>query len=380
MKLPWIKRILIACGVAIGILISLTVAFFIWAHQQIPSALEPDADGNYSKEAMEVWLAKTAEAGQFNGGVLVVDGGEVIVSATFGTQHPDRDEPLLQNTAFRLGSVSKQFTAATVMAAQQDGLLEFDDLISEHLPELAGWQGITIRHFLHHTSGAPDYMFLIDEYTVDQPLTTQGMVKELSTRFPELVTSPNEEFAYSNTGYVLLAAIVERVTDRSLEVYARERLFEPLEMTEARVWNLVSPDADQGEPQPTFIFSQPALPLPLDGVVGDGGFFCSMNDLEIWDRSIREQHVLSPELLAEAFQSGVLNNGAKTGYGFGWILDESNKTQSHTGGWLGARSIYWREAEKGRVIVVVDNEMHDTAIHRIHSEIMEKRFGITREK
>ena len=192
--------------------------------------------------------------------------------------------------------------------------------------------------------------------TDNQPLSIQQAI-QLLIRYPKKARyAPNERYKYSNTNYILLAGIIEKVSGQSFELFLQENLFVPLGMKDSRVWNL-----------------QSTLPFPnrvadfkrkwgkkvnfptsfIDGVAGDGAVFCSSQDLVKWDQFWYQNSLVSPDLLDQALQPVPLNNGKTSDYGFGWIIGDN--WIWHNGGWLGARTYIGRNPTQKLTFVLLDN-------------------------
>ena len=152
------------------------------------------------------------EQGIFNGTVLVAEAGKVIYQKGFGYANMDTKETLEPKSVFRLASVSKQFTAMCIMMLEEQNKLNYDDDIQKYLPELK-YEGVTIRHLLWHTSGIPNYFkFMSEHYSDDEWYVNDDVLRIMAKHHPEKEFEPGEKYEYSNTGYLLLASIVERVS------------------------------------------------------------------------------------------------------------------------------------------------------------------------
>ena len=172
-------------------------------------------------------------------------------------------------------------------------------------------------------------------------------------------TTPNakplEQYAYSNTGYVLLAGIIEIISQQSFEDFMRLELFEPLGMKNTRVWNLLSEDTTFENKTSSFnaFWKKPLQPGFIDGVAGDGAVFSSLEDFLIWDQFWYSNNLISAATLQEAFKAPTLANGKTSNYGFGWILQ--GDVVWHNGGWLGARTFFSRNTKNKTCLVLLDN-------------------------
>jgi CubicO group peptidase (beta-lactamase class C family) len=347
---------LILIGVAI---IASGVGYHFYSWLKVPPlAMQPDSSEADRIARVDCWLGELSEKFKFNGGVLVVLNGKVQLSKTYGFTDHLAARQLNGHSAFQLASVSKQFTAAGVLRLAEMGLLELDDPVANHLDGFT-FERVTIRHLLNHTSGVPDdYMKLAKQYrkSIGDVLTTSKVV-ELINNYSKAKNAPSDIMEYSNTNYVLLAAIIEAVSGLSFEKFMSEELFQPLGMNDTRVWNLLSEERSPNQAGEYLQFgAEKRLSHKvswLDGVAGDGSLFCSLNDFVIWDQFWYGNPLVSDELLQEAFECPRLNDGNKSDYGLGWAIEQ--KFHWHNGAWLGARTYIARYPESRCCVVVLDS-------------------------
>lgn len=307
--------------------------------------------------AVERWLDEQFEQHKFNGGVLVARDGKVLLTKTCGYTDHTASERLDEHSAFRLASVSKQFTAAGILRLAEMGKLHLDDPVASHLDGFIS-DAVTVRHLLNHTSGVPDiYMDLAEEHRKDlgEVLTIEDVVA-LVQQYGEMERAPGEAMEYSNTNYVLLAGVVESASGMRFQQFMHDELFAPLGMDDTRVWNLVSDErsSNQAGDFAHFMANRTEVePTWIDGVAGDGAVFCSLHDFVIWDRFWEGNPLVSDELLQEATRRPELNDGTESNYGFGWVIQR--KRHWHNGAWLGAQTYVARYPESRCFLVVLDN-------------------------
>ncbi|WP_020567390.1 serine hydrolase domain-containing protein [Neolewinella persica] len=346
-------------------IILLIVAFFFWFfvfHASVPELeIPPSTDKTVRTEKIDRYLAGLQADGKFNGAVLIAREGAPLLMKTYGFTDHTRATKLDTKSSFRLASVSKQFTAAGVLRAQQLGLLEIDNPVNDYLTGFP-YAKVTVRHLLNQTSGVPDqYMQLAEAHReeIGDTLSINEVVELMTKYAPTVEGLPGDAYAYSNTGYVLLAAIVEATSGQSFEAFMQSQLFDPLKMPQTRVLNHFSDTKNFPEKTAGFMqlpgLTDPLIPGFLDGVAGDGGVFSSIEDFLIWDEFWNgNNELVADSLLLQAFVSPTLNDGAKSDYGFGWVLKPSGN-HWHNGAWLGARTIIKRYPAQKEVIVILDN-------------------------
>jgi len=246
----------------------------------------------------------------------------------------------------RLASVSKQFTAAGILTLVENGQVDLDAKISNYLPDCQ--YSATVRSLLNHTSGIPDTYMKMPKNEVVTNATVEDWVCSKGSTLKK-----SEQFKYSNTGYVLLARIIERVSGESFEAYMKSAVFDPLGMKKTRVFNRLSAD-DFPERAVGFDASatniKPVSLSHLDGVAGDGGVFSSLTDLENWARFWTDERLISAGLKSQAMK------GAKNDYGFGLICE--GDVIWHNGAWLATNSYFYLNTRNDNLIAIIDNGSH----------------------
>lgn len=291
--------------------------------------------------------------------VIVIRDGRVIFRRAYGMADLGRHIAATPETDYRLASVSKQFTAMAIMLLARDGKVRYDQPVRELLPELPGAaQSVTVRHLLNHTSGLPDYEDLIpDSQTVQ---VGDRDVLALLARKDTLDFPSGSAYRYSNSGYVLLGLIVERVSGVRFPHFLRARIFAPLGMT-ASVAHVEGVDT---VPHRAYGYS-PALPpgfTPTDqsvtsATLGDGGIYTNVDDLVRWDRALYGTALVDAATLQLATTPPMLPGGAETQYGFGWFVDSyrNERRWRHTGETCGFRNAIQRFPHRRFTVIVLTN-------------------------
>ena len=350
-------------------------------------------DKSLKEEDYEAFLAKMYDLGRLNGNVLVLKNGNIVYQGAFGLSNINPIDSLNLNSQFRLASVSKQFTAMAIMQLQEKGKLSYNQDIREFIPELP-YKGISIRHLLNHVSGLPDYTRLMDKYwkprlKTDNPERfisgNSDIINMYVKKQPSVLFKPGEKFEYCDIGYVLLATIVSRISEKPFEQYLKEHIFEPAQMTNTSFYKYI-PGIDKEMPLRVYGYqsgqNRTDLVLNdshyLNAVQGDGGIYSTMRDLLKWDRILYTEKLISNKTREEAFSPAVLNNGEIVNYGFGWGIGKSpsgKKTVSHTGNWLGFKSLIYREIEEDNCIIILTNNsspyfdnIQETLINILHDK------------
>lgn len=290
--------------------------------------------------------------------VGVVQGGSLVYSRGFGDAvllNRVRNTP---STAFYIASLSKQFTALSVLLLQQDGKLSLDDDIRRWVPEVPSLGHITLRQLLQHTSGLRDYYGLlgINGWRQNELLTEREFL-DLVSRQRALNFSPGTEFLYSNTGYALLSIVVRRASGHTLREFAAARIFGPLGMKNTQFRDdhtmPVDHEAIGYVPQDGGF----AVSIPQLDVVGDGGVFSTVEDLARWDANFDSGAVGGREGMKMMQQTATLSDGRSTGYALGLSVGNfaGSRVVSHSGAFGGYRSTYLRFPEDHLSVITLCN-------------------------
>ena len=269
--------------------------------------------------------------------------GAIAYARGYGMADVERHVPIAPHTVFDIGSTSKQFSAAAIVLLQQDGRLTLDDSVRNWVPDLPPYAApITIRHMLLHTSGLRDYIGLLTLAGVSiDSVTDADDALRIIARQKALNFEPGAEQLYSNSGYFLLSVIVERASGKTLQAFARERIFAPLGMTRTHYlgsYDDVVPDrALAYEPRPNG-----GLRLDVSRwlQVGDGAVFTTVEELLQWDNNFYEPRVGGDALPAALRAPGSLANGTALDYALGLGIGtyRGQRTVSHGGSWGGYRA------------------------------------------
>jgi CubicO group peptidase (beta-lactamase class C family) len=253
--------------------------------------------------------------------IIVVQDGKTILKREYGSANLEYEIPITSKTVFHVGSVSKQFTGFSILLLEDQGRLSLDDNVRKHLPEVPDFgKTITLRHLLHHQSGLreQEMLFQLSGISTADVIETSHILK-LVSRQKELNFHPGADISYCNTGYVLLAQVVEKVTGKSFRKWTRENIFEPLTMKDSQFNDSASR-----------IISKRAYPYYLaDGgelqkgilsysYVGPTSLLTTSEDMAQWLFNFDQSRVGNPAIMQKMlFESGKLENGKDPGYGYG---------------------------------------------------------------
>jgi CubicO group peptidase (beta-lactamase class C family) len=288
--------------------------------------------------------------------VAVVRDGRLVFARGYGFANLEHRVRATDSTIYQSGSVGKQFTAALVQQLADSGALSLDDPIRRWLPEgPSRWDSVTVRHLLTHTSGIPDYtdsvVDLRREYTEDE------LVRVAAALPPSF--APGRRWSYSNTGYVLLGAIVRRVTGRFYGDLLHERIFLPLGMRTARIISEadIVPHRSDGYRMVGDSVKHQEWVSPSLNTTADGALYLTVRDLAVWAAALDRGRGLSTADRALAWTPVRLSDGGSYPYGFAWMLDPVRGQPSvyHTGSWQGFRASIARFPGARLTVIVLAN-------------------------
>lgn len=320
------------------------------------------------KARLDHFLQEGFERGVMNGTYLLAQNGTIITEGALGFADRNTGRQLDLDTVFELASVSKQFTAAAVMILRDRGKISLDDPVEHFFPGLP-YPGRRIRHLLNHTSGLPDYVDWVAQ-RAGTPIPGNEIIDDfiLESGLPELF-APGEKWSYCNTGYCLLASIVERVSGKPFSEFMHAEIFNPAELESTCMVHRRKNGISIENYAYGFVWENGAwvLPdetatnhyvIPLDGVEGDGTVNSTVRDLLRWDTVLKEGSVISLTSQAEMHTATYLNDGSKQLYGLGWFINDiaDDRYVFHTGDWPGYHTLFSRWLDRGVTLVLLTNQ------------------------
>ena len=337
---------------------------------------------NMNKNTMIEGLARESyEKGGFNGAWLYAENGAIVSKGCMGFRDPGNTLPITEDSIFQLASISKTFTAAAVMLLMRQDLLSPEDEITKFFPEIP-YPGVTVRHLLNHTSGIPDYFddadWFIRIWKEEKRVPgNDEILRFLCETKAQAYFAPGEGLHYSNTGYNLLALLVERISGIPYEEFLQKNIFEPAGMTSTRCCHIRRDGVPFENYAQATVFEEGRYVadvdskedgdvVAFDGLNGDDYVYTNMFDMFRWDMALREGSVLTPEEQLLMYTPGKLNNGEDAaydeeyglGYGFGWGVgrdEDLGLVVSHSGGMPGVATWFERFIDADRVLIFLCN-------------------------
>ena len=317
-----------------------------------------------ANKKIDEFMKKLHRTRNFNGNVLVAKEGKIIYQNAIGWADYLRRDSLKIDYQFELASVSKPLTATAILMLVDRGKIRLDQTVKDFYPDFP-YEGITIKMLLTHRSGMMNYVYFIDDIwrkeRKDQRkgISNQEVMKIISEKKPSPYTAPNRKFHYNNSNYMVLAAIVEKVSGKKFSQFMKENIFDPAGMKHTAVYSKAEyekiPVKVVGHDRGTWRYS--VVQNFLDGPVGDKGIYSTVRDLYLFDRTLKRGKLVSKALLDSAYKGHNELVRGHFNYGYGWRIFNGNDHHVvyHTGWWHGFRHIYLRDLTADVTIVLLSN-------------------------
>ena len=288
--------------------------------------------------------------------LAVLRGDTVVLSRGYGFANVELRVPASDSTVYQSGSMGKQFTAALVEMLVAQGKLRLDDSIARWFPEGASvWRTVTVRRLLTHTAGIAEYTDSTFDFRKDY--TEDQLVKFAASR--PLDFPPGERWSYSNTGYLLLGALIRRVSGQFYGDLLRDSVFRPLGMTASRVISEadIVPNRAAGYQLVNGELKNQDWVAPTLNTTADGALYFTVRDLTRWAVALNDRRVVGASLLDTAWTAVRLSDGATYPYGFGWyVLPQRTQPRiAHTGSWQGFKTVIARYPQRRLTVIVLAN-------------------------
>ncbi|RDI10437.1 serine hydrolase domain-containing protein [Flavobacterium sp. AG291] len=320
---------------------------------------------------------------QFNGEILIAEKGTVIFQKGYGFSDEATKKTIDEKTIFELASCSKQFTGAAIVLLKREGKLDYADKLSKHIPELSFWENVTLYDLLRHTSGIPDFLSgMSKDWDRSAIASNEDVIEYYASKKDTLDFEPKSIHRYSNTNYVLLASIIERVSGKKYGDYLAEKIFRPLKMNNTFVYNRRKNPAKVANYAIGYVwapgsFKKVTMESPeyndqmayyLDGVEGAAKVNSNIGDIYKWIIALRNNTLFSQEEFDEMTRVTQTTKGKQIPYGFGFDVRKAENKMAfgHTGSWDGYTTLIYHDKLKDRTIIVLENfKMGVTATNNI---------------
>jgi CubicO group peptidase (beta-lactamase class C family) len=335
------------------------------------AAADPSSPQDLSAR-VEEYMAARLQRDKFSGTVLIARAGQVIFCQGYGMANLELDVACSPQTKFRLGSITKQFTAMAILILQERGKLNVSDEIKKYIPDTPkAWDEITIHHLLTHTSGIPNVTSFPDFL---KTLPNRVTLKELIAKFKDkpLEFKPGEKFKYSNSGYILLGQIIETVSGKPYASFLKDAIFVPLQMHDSGYDNAVQllKHRASGYTRLLGVATANALYIDMSIPHAAGALYSTVEDLLKWDRALDSEKLVSTKSLE------AMHRPFKNGYGYGWAIDRKfgQPRYEHGGGIPGFVTIIERFPVEKLLVVALSN-LETSRIERIGDDLAAIALG-----
>jgi CubicO group peptidase (beta-lactamase class C family) len=348
-----------------GLFLLIGVGFFLFSCGEKDKSRE---NVHLSDQVYEL-VSGYHENGSFDGCILIADLDGIIYKGAFGLSDREDGTKLTTESQFYLASVSKQFTASAILLLIQQGKINGDEEINRYLPGLPDiYENITIRHLLNHTSGIPDYYNFAQ---LHEGFTNSDVLISLKS-VDSLEFEPGTKYSYSNSGYVLLSILVDRISGMRFAEFLYDNA-----LIKAGLDQTVVFDEYTSEPgnRASGYGSEGTLTDYRYRTTGGGGIFSNVEDLYLWHRTLSNSKVINKEIMLQAYQPCILKNDSIVYYGYGWNIDpEEQEHVWHSGELEGFRTWFDRRMDTGQVIILLSNNSSEFL-----EEIAGKIWGLWQE-
>lgn len=372
---------LIMCGILLGIAAcapqpspTLAPTITVQESTSTPTIPKPTAISPDLISSIDTLLTNLVDNNLLTGSVLIGQQGTILFSKGYGLADRENDTANTVTTRFRLGSITKQFTAMAILMLEAQGKLKVSDPICNYLADCPStWNAITIHHLLTHTSGITEYLSLAEVTTT---IATPSAPDQIIARFSNLPLDfqPGERWSYSNSGYVVLGYIIEQVSGRTYEDFLQQSIFIPLNLQNTGYDHNSNGLAVGYKDR----YSHPATFIDMSIPFSAGALYSSVEDLYTWEKALSTEQLVPKNYLDKMFTHQVdIPDSNGWGYGYGWIIaTEFDRPVFYHGGLVhGFSTIVTRYVDDDIVIIVLSNqESQDVGL--IEETIAKKLFGV----
>ncbi len=305
---------------------------------------------------LDGYFLRLQEEQGFSGTVLIADENGILLQKGYGNTNEEENVPMTVDTVLLVGSISKQFTAAAILHLEAQGKLNVADPISQFFPNAPlDKADITLHQLLTHSAGFTSEHF-------DDDLTPMNKQQALSAIFAlELGLAPGQQYEYSNTGYTLLAAVIEEVTGQSYTRYLHDQFFKPLGMNQTGFFNDDWKNESVANGYWSFIDNDKpsTFPGPYWGILGNGGVMSTVGDMHTWWQALKAHKVLSPEQTEKMFTRHISEGWEDSFYGYGWVLTDTEYGPAiwHDGAGLGGSAEFRMYTKEGLILIILSNRI-----------------------
>ena len=334
------------------------------------------------RQKLDSLLMRINKRNDFNGAILVAKNEKILYSSQVGFADFKKKALLHEESVFQLASVSKQFTAAAIMLLKERNKIKLTDTVNAYFPDFP-FKNVTIKNLLNHTSGLPQYFWVAEhEWKQKKAPTNSEMMEFLESSNAKRYFKPGRNFDYSNTGYFVLASIVEKVSGTSFSSFLKSNIFEPLQMTNSYVYSFENDSIKENQLEGYRLYKGwrhlKIRSTINDAIVGDKNVYTTTEDLFKWTQGLNTGRLLTKESLELMYSKGETVYGRKVPYGFGFrINNEGPKSIYHHGKWNGFRTGLTKYLKDDLVIIVLEHTSYNgiNSLNKKIKKIVAENFG-----
>ena len=345
------------------------------ADKKIRTSSDDRADSTlllYNPAKENKWIADFVQnlhkKSGFNGNVLIAKKGKILFEKAIGWADYLHRDSLKINSEFELASITKTFTGTAILQLIEAGKLSLNDDVKKFFPNFP-YDGINIKLLLTHRSGMMNYVYFTDGIWKDKkkPMSNTDVMNLIAEYKPARYLKPDTRFHYNNSNFMVLGAIIEKVTGKTYADYMMEHIFKPAGLKNTHVYSTTvykKIPVDVVGHDRTWRYS--VVQNFLDGPVGDKGIYSTIHDLLLFDKYLKNGRLLKQSSLDSAYVGRNTPVNGHFNYGYGWRMFDGNnmdKVVYHTGWWHGFRHIYIRDLDKDIVVIFLGNLTNGSLLH-----------------
>jgi CubicO group peptidase (beta-lactamase class C family) len=340
----------------------------------------PEKDTKLVRNKLDSLLKRIHKRHDFHGAMLVAKNEKIVYNSQIGFADFKKETPLNKSSIFQLASVSKQFTAAAIMLLRERNQIKLTDTVNRYFPEFP-YQHVTIKNLLNHTAGLPKYFWVAEhKWQQEKAPTNTEMMELLASSNVQRFFKPGRNFDYSNTGYFVLASIVEKISGTSFSSFLKRNIFEPLEMKDSYVYSFENDSINENQLDGYRLYRGwkhlKIRSTVNDAIVGDKNVYTTAEDLFKWTLGLNTGRLLTKESLDLMYSKGETVYGREVPYGFGFRI--KTKSIYHHGRWNGFSTGLTKYLEDDIVVIVLEHTSYNAirSLNKKIKNIVAKYFAI----
>ena len=335
------------------------------------------------RHKLDSLLKRIHKRHDFHGAVLVAKNEKIVYENQIGTADFKKKTLLNKESVFQLASVSKQFTAAAIMLLNERNQIKLTDTVNTYFPDFP-YKAVTIKNLLNHTAGLPKYFWIAEhEWQQEKAPTNSEMMEFLESTDVKRYFKPGRNFDYSNTGYFVLASIVEKISGTSFSSFLKKNIFEPLQMDHSYVYSFENDAIGEHQLDGYRLYrGWRHIKIPgtvNDAIVGDKNVYTTAEDLFKWTKGLNSGSFLTKQSLALMYSKGESIYGRKIPYGFGFRIDTKEENSIyHYGKWNGFSTGLTMYLEDNLVVIVLEHTSFNAlkSLNRKIKKIVIENFSV----